>query len=289
VTLALPRRALCLLPLLGTASAAAQVRLLSSPELKARQLVLPDAPTAPPPAVHAAPGYTTVLEFDASIDPDSLSVEGREERFALVEATTRLVVLRPALPLPEDRPLLLKVGFADGLPPTQATLALFPATTQVDVQARVFRRPRSVQALEAELEAVLARCEAGGFVKLALSGQLRGGVTWDSLELATASSGMKVVRQEVHRSLAHAVVTLELRLDPGARPWTPGEAWLRDAAGHVVRRLPIWMDGARLQPGEGRCLAVELERPSNETDQRWSLEFRERDGERGVSLRPFNP
>ncbi len=289
MTLALPRRALCLLPLLGTASAAAQVRLLSSPELKARQLVLPDDSTAPPPAVHAAPGYTTVLEFDASIDPDSLSVEGREERFALVEATTRLVVLRPALPLPEDRPLLLKVGFADGLPPTQATLALVPATTEVDVQARVFRRPRSVQALEAELEAVLARCEAGGFVKLALSGELRGGVTWEQLELAHVSSGVNVVGQEVHRSRAHAVVTLELKLPSGARPWTPGEAWLRDAAGHVVRRLPVWMDGARLQPGEGRSLAVELERPSKETDQRWSLEFRERDGERGVSLRPFNP
>jgi uncharacterized protein (TIGR02268 family) len=288
VTLALPRRALCLLPLLGTASAAAQVRLPSSPELKARQLVLPDDPTSPP-AVHAAPGYTTVLEFDASLDPDSLSVEGREERFALVEATTRLVVLRPALPLPEDRPLLLKVGFADGLPPTQATLALVPATTQVDVQARVFRRPRSVQALEAELESVLARCEAGGFVKLALSGELRGGVTWEQLEAARASSEMKVSKQEVHRSRAHAVVTVELELLPGARPWTPGEAWLRDAAGHVVRRLPIWMDGARLQPGEGRSLAVELERPSKETDQGWSLEFRERDGERGVSLRPFNP
>ena len=289
MTLALPRRALCLLPLLGTASAAAQLRLLSSPELKARQLVLPDDSTAPPPAVHAAPGYTTVLEFDASIDPDSLSVEGREERFALVEATTRLVVLRPALPLSEDRPLLLKVGFADGLPPTQATLALVPATTEVDVQARVFRRPRSVQALEAELEAVLARCEAGGFVKLALSGELRGGVTWEQLELAHVSSGVNVVGQEVHRSRTHAVVTLELELPPGARPWTPGEAWMRDTAGHVVRRLPVWMDGTRLQPGEGRSLAVELERPSKETDQRWSLEFRERDGERGVSLRPFNP
>jgi hypothetical protein len=78
VSLPLPRRALCLLPLVGAASAAAQPRLHSSPELKARQLVLPDSPTAPPPTLHAAPGYDTVLELDASIDPDSLSVEGRE-------------------------------------------------------------------------------------------------------------------------------------------------------------------------------------------------------------------
>jgi uncharacterized protein (TIGR02268 family) len=274
---------------MGAASAAAQPRLVAGPELKARQLVLPDSTTVPPPVVRVAPGYDTVLEFDASIDPDSVSVEGQEERFALLEPTTRLVVLRPALPLPEDRPLLLKVGFADGLSPTHATLALVPATSEVDVQARVFRRPRSVQALEAQLEAVLARCEAGNFVKLALSGELRGGVTWESLELAQTSSGVTVVEQEVYRSRAHAVVTLKLKLSPGALPWTPGEAWLRDAAGRVVRRLPIWMDGARLQPGEAHSLAVELERPSKETDQRWSLELREKDGERGVSLHPFNP
>jgi uncharacterized protein (TIGR02268 family) len=206
-----------------------------------------------------------------------------------VEATTRLVVLRPALPLPEDRPLLLKVGFADGLPPTHATLALVPATEEVDVQVRVIRRPRSVPALESELESVLARCEAGGFVKLALSGELRGGVTWERLELARSWSEVKVANQEVYRSRAHAVVAVELELLSGAQPWRPGEAWLRDATGRVVQRLPVWMDGTRLQPGEVRSLAVELERPPVETDQRWGLELRERDGERGVSLTPFKP
>ncbi|PTL83963.1 DUF2381 family protein [Vitiosangium sp. GDMCC 1.1324] len=287
MSLPLPRRALCLLPLMGAASAAAQPRLLSSPELKARQVVLPDNPIAPAPTVRTAPGYDTVLEFDASIDPDSVSVEGREERFALVEATTLLVVLRPTLPLPEDRPLLLKLGFADGLPPTHATLALVPATGEVDVQVRVIRRPRSVPALESELEAVLARCEAGSFVKLALSGELQDGVTWERLELVRSWSEVQVRWQDVYRSRAHVVVAVELKLPPEARPWTPGEAWLRDATGHVVRRLPVWMDGARLQPGEVRSLAVELERPSKETDQRWSLEFRERNGERGVPLTPF--
>jgi uncharacterized protein (TIGR02268 family) len=274
---------------MGAASAAAQPRLVSGPELKARQLVLPDSPTAPPPVVRAAPGYDTVLEFDASIDPDSVSVEGREERFALMEPTTRLVVLRPALPLPEDRPLLLKVGFADGLPPTHATLALVPATSEVDVQAQVIRRPRSVRALESELEAVLARCEAGNFVKLALSGTLQGGVTWERLEVAHSWSEVKLVRQELYRTRTHAVVAVELELPPTARPWTPGEARLRDATGRELQQLPVWMDGARLQPGETRALAVELERPSEKTDQRWRLDLRERDGERGVSLTPFKP
>jgi uncharacterized protein (TIGR02268 family) len=289
VTLALARRALCLLPLVGAASAAAQPRLFSGPELKARSLVLPDNPTAPAPTVRAAPGYVTVLEFDASIDPDSLSVEGRQERFALVEATTRMVVLRPALALPENTPLLLTVGFADGLTPSHATLALVPATGEVDAQVRVIRRPRSVPALESELEAVLARCEAGNLVKLALSGELLGGVSQERLPSVSSSGEVKVLFQDVYRTRTHAVVAVQLELPPGAQPWTPGEAWLRDAAGQVLRRLPAWMDGTRLSPGEARSLAVELECPAGPAEPRWRLELRERDGERHMTLSPFTP
>ncbi|WPB79048.1 DUF2381 family protein [Archangium violaceum] len=289
MTLVLPRRALCLLPLLGATSAAAQPRLLSSPELKARQLVLPDSATAPAPTVRIAPGYDTVLEFDASIDPDSLAVQQREERFALVEPTTRLVVLRPALPLPENEPLLLKVGFADGLSPTHAMLALVPATREVDVQVRVTRHPRSVPALEARLEEVLARCEAGSFVKLALSGELQDGVTRQQLKVPPVWSDVRVAEQEVYHARAHIVVVAQLHLPPEARPWFPGEARLRDATGHEVRRLPVWMDGTRLRPGEVRALAVELERPSKNTDALWDLELRDQDGGRAVALTPFNP
>lgn len=290
MTLVLPRRALCLLPLLSATSAAAQPRLLSSPELKARQLVLPDSATAPAPTVRIAPGYDTVLEFDASIDPDSLAVQQREERFALVEPTTRLVVLRPALPLPESEPLLLKVGFADGLSPTHATLALVPATREVDVQVRVTRHPRSVPALEARLEEVLARCEAGSFVKLALSGELQGGVKWQRLkEPPEWSSDVRVTEQEVYQARARIVVVARLHLLEEARPWFPGEARLRDSAGHEVRRLPVWMDGTRLRPGERRALAVEMERPARDTGTPWELELRDRDGGRTVSLTPFSP
>lgn len=288
MTLSLPRRALCLLPLLGATSAAAQPRPLSAPELKARQLVLPEGNSAPVPTVRVAPGYGTVLEFDASIDPDSLTVEGRE-RFALMEPTTRLVVLRPARPLPEDEPLLLEVGFADGLLPTHATLALVPATHEVDVQVRVIRKPRSAAALESRLEEVLARCEAGSFVKLALSGEMREGVTWQRVGTARSRSAVTVVGQEVYRTHTRTVVVAELGLSPEARPWSPGEARLLNAAGHEVRRLPVWMDGTRLQPGEVRSLAVEMDRPAKDADQHWGLELRERDGERGVSLIPFQP
>ncbi|HYO65550.1 MAG TPA: DUF2381 family protein [Archangium sp.] len=246
---------------MGAPSAAAQPRLLSGPDLRARQLVLPGNATAPAPTVCIAPGYDTVLEFDASIDPDSLAFQEREERFALVEPTTRLVVLRPALPLPEDRPLLLKVGFADGLSPTHAMLALVPAAREVDVQVRVIRQPRSVPALETRLEEVLARCEAGSFVKLALSGELQDGVTRQRLGAPQPRSEVLVVGQDVYRTRTRTVVVARLQLPSEARPWRAGEARLRRGAGLEERGLPVWMDGTRLQPGEVRAVAVEWEHP----------------------------
>ncbi len=199
------------------------------------------------------------------------------------------MVLRPALPLPEEGPLLLKVGFADGLSPTHATLALVPAAREVDAQVRVIRHPRSAAALESRLEEVLARCEAGSFTRLVLSGVLQGGVTWQLFDIPSSRGDVEVLGQELYLTRARAVVVAKLQLLLEARPWLPGEARLRDAAGRELRRLPVWMDGTGLRPGEVRSLAVELERPAGDAAQRWNLELRERGGERAVSLPPFTP
>ena len=76
---------------------------------------------------------------------------------------------------------------------------------------------------------------------------------------------------------------------PIVSDWRPRrDAGWAGRAGREVRRLPVWMDGTRLQPGEERALAVELERPAQGTDPH-RVELRERDGERGVSLFPFEP
>ena len=104
--LALSLLALCLLPAQVPAAAdtpqSAPVRKLQS-----RRVVLPEHATRSMHTVRLAPGVLTVLEFDTPIDPDSLKLEAREERFARSEATIWMVALRPTReeePRPRDRP-----------------------------------------------------------------------------------------------------------------------------------------------------------------------------------------
>ncbi len=130
------------------------------------------------------------------------------------------MVLRPALPLPEEGPLLLKVGFADGLSPTHATLALVPAAREVDAQVRVIRHPRSVAALESRLEEVLARCEAGSFTRLVLSGVLQGGVTWQLLDIPSSRGDVEVLGQELYLTRARANDEDGIEKRPGPQPGT---------------------------------------------------------------------
>jgi uncharacterized protein (TIGR02268 family) len=251
-------------------------------ELQSRRVVLPESATRPMLTVRLAPGVLTVLEFDTPIDPDSLKLEAREERFARSETTLWMVALRPARELDEAIPWILEVDFTDGQSPAHATLALVRATDTVDAQVQVVRQPRSVEALEDELETVRARCEAGGFLKLAMAGWLTAGVTHEMLEGNRTEVGVKSTLPDVYRTKQYLAMTASFRLLEGAAPWMPGEAVLRNGAGRVVQRVPIWMGGTQLLPHEARQVGVELQLPSEEEPGPWSLELRERNGPRGV-------
>jgi uncharacterized protein (TIGR02268 family) len=232
--------------------------------------------------VRLAPGMLTVLEFDTPIDPDSLKLEAREERFARSEATIWMVALRPKRELDEATPWVLEVDFADGQSPMRATLALVRATDTVDAQVQVVRQPRSVEALEDDLETVRARCEVGSLLKLAMAGWLEAGVTRGLLEGERSEEGVTTTLPHVYRAQQYLAVTAWFSLPEGAEPWLPGEAVLRNGAGRVVQRVPVWMGGTQLPPGEKRQVGVELELPSEEEPGDWSLELRERNGLRGV-------
>jgi len=253
-------------------------------ELQSRRVVLPESSTRPMHTVRLAPGVLTVLEFDTPIDPDSLKLEAREERFARSEATVWMVALRPARELDETTPWVLEVDFADGQSPTRATLVLVRATDAVDAQVQVVRQPRSVEALEDDLETVRARCETGGFLKLAMAGWLEAGVTHGLLEgNRTEEEGdVRTTVPYVYRAQHYLAVTAWFSLLEGAAPWMPGEAVLRNGADRVVQRVPVWMGGTQLLPGERRQVGVELQLPQEEAPGRWSLELRERNGPRSV-------
>jgi uncharacterized protein (TIGR02268 family) len=269
--------------------AMAQAGLPLAREVKARRVELPLAGSGAVPEVRAAAGYLTALEFDSPLDCEALSVEGRESRFALLECNTRTLVLKPAVELASGERLLVTVGFSDGQPPARAVLALVTHPTEVDGQVQVIRQVLSNEALRARLEATIAQCEAGGLARVVLSGavdeqgitveRLSGRLHWNGLEQAPFST------PRAYRSWKLLLVVVHLYLPTGSAPWSPGEARLLDAAGAVVGRMPVWMDAAQLEPGQTRVIAVEVERSSADTGKFFSLEVREKEGERGVLIR----
>lgn len=257
-------------------------------EVKARRMELSPLSSEKVPEVRVAAGYLTALEFDAPLECESLAVEGRESRLALLECNTRTLVLRPEVELAAGERLLLTVGFADGLAPAKLVLALVAHPTEVDGQVQVVRQALSSEALQARLEAALARCEAGALAKVVLSGAVdKQGVTMELLDRPHHWNGLRKVplqASKAYRSWKLFVAVIPLHLPAGGTPWVPGEARLLDAGGQVVRRMPVWMDMARFEPGQSGVLAVEVERLSEELGKTFSLEVREREGERGVLI-----
>lgn len=257
-------------------------------EVKARRVELSLSASGTVPEVRAAAEYLTVLEFDSALDCGALTVEGRESRFALLECNTRTLVLKPAVELAAEERLLVTVGFADGQLPAKAVLALVTHPTEVDGQVQVVRQPLSAEALQARLEGVLARCEAGGLAKAVLSGavdeegvaveRIAGRIHWNGVKAAPAPV------PRAYRSRKLLVIAVHLHLPSGSLPWTAGEARLLDAAGSVVGRLPVWMDAARLEAGQTGVIAVEVERRPEDFGKSFSLEVREKDGARGVLI-----
>lgn len=257
-------------------------------EVKVRRVELPQLASGEVPEVRVTPGYLTVLEFDAPLSREAVTVEGLESRLALFEVNERTVVLRPTVELASAERLLLTVRFADGLAPASAVLALVAHPSEVDGQLQVVRRPLSNEALQARMQAVLARCEAGGLAQAVLSGAVgKDGVTVEQLEGRGRWKGVKDVswlRSKAYRSWKRLVATMLLHLPAGDPPWIPGEALLLDATGKVVQRSPVWLDAGRLNAGESGVIAVEFERHPEGKGHRFSLEVREKDGERGVVI-----
>ena len=155
-------------------------------ERQERRLAVSGALAAPVPELRVAAGVVTTLVFDAALDRDSVEVEGRVTRFRLVDVGERSLLLEPAQDLAPQEHLGLRVRFADGAFPDQASFVLVSQPEQVDREVHVERIPRSADSLaaelvearariervEGELDAARARCQAAGLSGPILSGVL---------------------------------------------------------------------------------------------------------------------
>jgi len=258
---------------------------VSSPEPRSRRVVIPEVTSAPRPEARLAPDSSTTFRFESRLDPTAFSLERREEYFTLVEVGTHAVTLEPGKALPGDG-LALTVGLLEGGFREQVTFTLLPATSEVDAQVRVVSAPLSVPVLQARLDIMRVRCEAGAFARLVLSGRIgEKGVTTEKLPVPPTENELRAVHARVHRAEGLTGVEVQLVLSGAAtKPWLPGEALLLDEKGEVVARPGVWLDGTRLAPGEKRTLALELDPLPGGAPRPLLMEIREKEGARTVRV-----
>ncbi len=234
------------------------------------------------PEVRVATGTTTYLRFDAPIERGSVEVEGRKERFHLVDVGEQLIALEPSLaPGPGER-LGLKVRYRDGGSPGQAAFSLVSHDSQVDGEVKVARLLRSPE----ELEARLARCEAGGPVALVFSGGLDlEGVQATRIEVFTGvQDGLLVPAGISYRAGRWALAAVRVLNLPGQKSWEPGTARLSRPDGTRVKVIAVHVDRDSLAPGEEGLVVVETEAPSWHAGQVFRLELFDKSGSRRLFI-----
>ncbi len=259
-----------------------------------RHLTLPlPGDEAGVPEVRVAVGTSTSLRFDAPIERASLEVEGRKERFHLVDVGEHFIVLEPSLaPGPGER-LGLKVRYRGGSSPAQATFSLVSHDTEVDGEVKVARHPRTPESLEAELAekdaklaALQARCGESGPAGLVFSGRLDlDGVWARTFEVHSGTQqGLKAAGGIGYRAGRWAMAVVRVRNLPGQPPWSPVQARLLRADGTPVKVLHVGMDREQLTPGEEGVVAVETEAPFWEASDTFSLEVVDLSGTRRLLI-----
>jgi uncharacterized protein (TIGR02268 family) len=290
-TLALPSPLLLLLLLaLSVAAPAAAQPQPPARERQERQVVVPSSSNEPVPEVRVAAKVTTYLRFDAPIDRASLEVEGRAARFKLVDPGEYIVGLEIVVEPGPGEKLGVRVRYKDAGTPTYATFALVSHPSLVDKEVEVVRRPRTVEALEAELaktKAELAALKAvSGPAGLVFSGRLNlKGVQARRIETPTGTQGgLMVVDGEGYRANTWALAVVRVRNLLGQNPWEPGEARLTLADGTPVKVRSVEMNKAQLAPGEEGLVAVETESPLWKTGEPLRLELLDKSGSRRLSI-----
>ncbi len=294
-TLALPSPLLLLvlLALSVGAPAAAQAQPTAR-EQQQRQVVVPSSSNEPVPEVRVAAKVTTYLRFDAPIDRASLEVEGRAARFKLVDPGEYIVGLEIVVEPGPGEKLGVRVRYKDAGTPAYATFALVSHPSLVDKEVEVVRRPRTVEALEAELAekkaefaALKAQCGASGSAGLVFSGRIDwNGVRAQRIEAVPTSAhgGLKVANGMGYRAGSWALAVVSVRNPPGEKPWVASSARLTRADGTSVKVRSVGMDKAQLAPGEECLVAVEPESPYWKVGDVFHLEVMDSSGTRRLSI-----
>lgn len=279
--------------LLAAADAGAQPRSAAGE----REVVLPEGPEATAPEIRV-PAMGTVIRFlDASIDPETVALEGQGTRVDLFDKSTRSLIVVPLSGQGGAGRLRLEVDLIGADGPTRAVLTLVLGAAEADARVAVVRRPGAgagleaqlreahtrLAAREAELQSCLARVEAAAPAALALQDLLDERGVVGELGGKDRTDGLSGFSSMGYRATAWALVAVDIE-NEGQEPWTPVEARLVQAGtSKAVRVLGIRMKVPRIAPGAKGRVVVETGKPGWLWGTRFHLELRDAAG-RGLLI-----
>jgi uncharacterized protein (TIGR02268 family) len=261
-------------------------------EPEVRTVVLSASPADALPEVCISPGRATALVFDSALRPESLQLE-RRERFLLVEAGARSILLVPAGLLRAGEPLRLTVRFADSAVPSAAEFRLVVHPTESTRQVDVFRHPRSADSLHEELRRLKdenarlhsALSRADSLVGLHASGLVRErGIAARTLidrPVLHRSSALRLRLMFSQRSARSVAVVLDLENLDATRPWLPHRARLMAQPGELAM---LDISPEPVPPGELRRIVIEAKALPAEAHGVYTLTLSDADGTRALTL-----
>jgi len=272
------------------------------------------APTCPPPGesegrcieltadrtegaleVQLSPGQPTTFRFDSDVRADGMTLEDREH--FTVASGRRLITLEPAERMRGEKPGRLTVCFADGAAPACASFRLLFHPVMGERRVEVFRHPRSLDSVQAELKKTreenerlraenerlrMERDRPGGLTGLRSSGMVgEAGIPCQSLAKSITKRESNTLRPMfVMTFRAPGRVAIELALEnmDAAKSWTLQGAKLVGPKGEVLDAT--FFPAEPIPPGEERRVWLEVMAPEAQTVGPFTLKVWEADGQR---------
>jgi uncharacterized protein (TIGR02268 family) len=244
--------------------------------------------------VQISPEQPTTFRFDSDVRADGLMLENRE-RFEVAPGR-RILTLIPSERVRGEQPSTLTVCFADGAAPACVTFRLVVHPAIGERRVELFRRPRPVESLQAELKKTReenARLHAenerlraertmpDGLTGLFASGMVgAAGIPSSRIQNFTErkSNTLRPWMVTTFRAPGRVVIGLELENPEGAKPWTPRGAKLVGSKGEVLDAT-FW-PAEPIPPGERHFIWIEVMAPDTQTQGTFILKTWEADGQR---------
>jgi uncharacterized protein (TIGR02268 family) len=258
-------------------------------ESASSRVELPPKTTGSLPKACISADVATVFTFNADINRDSVSIQGRErfESFAVVE---HMIVLRPKSNLAPGERFLMTVPFLDGAAPESATFLLIAHPALATRQVDVFRHARPVEAYQQEVQELQAentqlRSRVKQFESQVLT---RGGLADLLANRFVDSRGIKAAQLEylvgrhgdtlyvadglsLHAMSSHRVALRLTVSQPGSQEWSIKEIFLTDDHGGVFEPI-TWLGKDPLPPdGARRPLILEWQLSDDEVKRPFAL------------------